>query len=381
MPITPNMTITTPSVSVTAGPEWASILNAAFSTVDVHDHSDGKGVKVTPLGLNINSDLSIGSNNLNLVKSLRLVSLGAALSGASDLRAIYSVNGDLYYNNGGGAQIQLTSGGSVTAASDGTSRRFETQAIAANTTINPASTYSFVEVDTTTSVTLTLPAANAVSTGRFYEIKDVSGLAATNNITIQRAGADTINGSASSIVFNYNQASGRFVSDGVSNWQFSSYKPTPLIQTNQIADSQVTTAKIADGAVTQAKRAALNYALSASSGTFSTSSTTFVDVTNLTVSITTTGRPVIISVVGDDGASSRQLSIPSGGAVISLNKNSAEFSNMTLGPYAPASSNMQQSFTYFDPADAGLNTYKIQVRTLSGGSVLFHRAKLVAYEL
>lgn len=52
-----------------------------------------------------------------------------------------------------------------------------------------------VSVDTTAARTITLP--SAVDVGRVYLIKDKTGNAATNNITIQRSGSDTIDGATS----------------------------------------------------------------------------------------------------------------------------------------------------------------------------------------
>jgi hypothetical protein len=70
----------------------------------------------------------------------------------------------------------------------------------------------------------------------------------------------------------------------------------------KIVDGTIATADIADGAITQAKRAALGQQISASSDTFSTGSATYVAVTNLSVSITTTGRPVILFLQPDGSA-------------------------------------------------------------------------------
>ena len=64
------------------------------------------------------------------------------------------------------------------------------------------------------------------------------------------------------------------------------------IETDKLAASAVTTGKIAANAVTRAKMEAVGQQISSSSGVFATSSTSFVDVTNLSVSITVTGRPV-----------------------------------------------------------------------------------------
>jgi hypothetical protein len=43
---TANMNLSLPTVSVTIGPTWATQLNTALETVDVHDHTSGKGVQV-----------------------------------------------------------------------------------------------------------------------------------------------------------------------------------------------------------------------------------------------------------------------------------------------------------------------------------------------
>ena len=64
MPVTPNMNLSLPVPTSTVGPAWASQLNTAVEVVDDHDHSSGKGKKVTPAGISINADLDINSNNL-----------------------------------------------------------------------------------------------------------------------------------------------------------------------------------------------------------------------------------------------------------------------------------------------------------------------------
>jgi hypothetical protein len=119
MSTTSFMSLELPVVSTTEGPDWASLLNSAFETIDSHDHSSGKGLQITPSGLNINSDLSIGENNLTNVNSLRLFENIAALGGAEDLACLYNVSGELYYNDGLGNQIQLTSSGGLNASSIG----------------------------------------------------------------------------------------------------------------------------------------------------------------------------------------------------------------------------------------------------------------------
>lgn len=111
--ISPNMSLPIPSVGQEAGPQYATDVNNCLTIVDGHNHNPGSGVQVTTSGLNINSDLSINDNNLTLVKSTRFQPQLSPLAGAQDLGCLYESGVDLWYNDGNGNQIQLTSGGSI----------------------------------------------------------------------------------------------------------------------------------------------------------------------------------------------------------------------------------------------------------------------------
>lgn len=64
----------------------------------------------------------------------------------------------------------------------------------------------------------TLPAANAVNPGEAVEVLDTAGgVTSTNTLTIQRAGADTINGGTTAVLATPRSAI-RLVSDGISKW-------------------------------------------------------------------------------------------------------------------------------------------------------------------
>jgi hypothetical protein len=69
-----------------------------------------------------------------------------------------------------------------------------------------------INVNTSAVRTITLPTAVGNS-GKFYVIKDVTGLAGTNNITINTSGGQTIDG-ASSLVIGTNYGSVQVFSDG-----------------------------------------------------------------------------------------------------------------------------------------------------------------------
>jgi len=62
-----------------------------------------------------------------------------------------------------------------------------------------------------------LPAANTMTAGQAILVQDTTGEAATKNITVNRAGSDTINGATSKAITTA-YGSALFTSDGVSAW-------------------------------------------------------------------------------------------------------------------------------------------------------------------
>lgn len=216
MSITPLMNLDLPTVSTALGPEWATMLNAALELVDSHDHSNGKGTKVTPAGLNISTDLEFNNNRATELLSAKFNSNGATLTGASNYGSIYSVSGDLYWTNNSGTAVQVTSGSSLNSPTP-LFNSIPYTSVSTDLIISAVSTATFLNVDTTAARNITLPLANSVSSGRIYIICDASGLSETNALTILTQGSDTIQG-ASSYVINSNTASIMVVGNGSSSW-------------------------------------------------------------------------------------------------------------------------------------------------------------------
>lgn len=108
---TTNMGLTLPSVSLTPGPAWASLINAAFDQIDSHDHTSGKGKGVPSAGININDDLSFAGFSAKDLLRVGLVSNAVA---PTDDRSIYvSSVGDLWYRNASSNAVQITNGASI----------------------------------------------------------------------------------------------------------------------------------------------------------------------------------------------------------------------------------------------------------------------------
>lgn len=214
------MNLSLPTPTVTLGPAWASQLNDALEVVDSHDHTNGKGDKVKSAGILINSSLEFNNNRATEMEATQFQDTNTTLTGASNALSVYVTNGDLYYTNDSGTAIQVTDGGAL-ASSPGNIINYELSFISSDIIVSPSDTFVYLAVDTSAARSITLPLANAVAAGRIYIIKDTSGNAKNNNITITPAGSDTIEGVNSSYALTSNHGSWVFVGDGSGAWHIS----------------------------------------------------------------------------------------------------------------------------------------------------------------
>lgn len=163
----------------------------------------------------------------------------------------------------------------------------------------------------------------------------------------------------------------------------------------QITDASIATADIADGAVTQAKRAALGQQVSSelSSQTITTLGSD-VDLTNLSVSITTSGRPVYIGFVCTNAAGNPcyfdlyDSSGTSCSASIKFKRDGSLISEQeyTIGSITGATQvrgNISPTaFRHIDVVAAGTYAYKATVNVDTGCTSMNVRyTKLIAFEL
>ncbi|MCA9329388.1 hypothetical protein KDA11_01990 [Candidatus Saccharibacteria bacterium] len=81
-----------------------------------------------------------------------------------------------------------------------------------------SATAQYVACNQVAAITLTLPQISTFTDSKhIYYIKDISGNASTNNITIDTTGGDTIDGGATAVITLDYQAI-TFVADGGTNW-------------------------------------------------------------------------------------------------------------------------------------------------------------------
>jgi hypothetical protein len=81
----------------------------------------------------------------------------------------------------------------------------------------PADQGKIIGLSNTGSRIVTLPAANSIPAGIITWFKDEAGTASSNDITINRVGGDTVDGSASTVI-NANYQTKGLYSDGASQW-------------------------------------------------------------------------------------------------------------------------------------------------------------------
>lgn len=184
MAVTSNMGIPIDVVSVTPGPSWAVDLELSKNIIDAHTHVSGAGVPVPTAGLNINASIPMGGFGLS---NAGLMGLGNQLTTSSgSVNFLYAFGGNLYWNQGSGVPIQLTtttginvSGiGGITGLA-GTTGAW-TYSAALTTFIGTADTGKSAAVD---AGALTIRETNVLNANG-VRFKSPSGLAAGYDLTL-----------------------------------------------------------------------------------------------------------------------------------------------------------------------------------------------------
>ena len=204
----PNMLLIIPEVGVTVGPDWANEVVSALGRIDAHDHTSGEGVQVPTAGIAINADLTFNSYGST---SIAFCGFTDQTSDPATLRSLYTKDGELYYQDSASNAVQLTNAGTVNVSAGELSYKLVTTY---PYNILLTDTNKVLGITTTSARTVTLPSA----TNTFIVfLKDITGSAETNNITVNPSGSDTIDGATSFTIEGDWSAFG-FISDGTSNW-------------------------------------------------------------------------------------------------------------------------------------------------------------------
>ena len=369
---TPNMGLILPVPSSEPGPAYATELINALEAIDVHNHTSGSGVQIPVSAINIDSDLSFNNFNISNLRSVRLKNNSAILTTSLDLNCLYTVAGDLYYNNSVGYPIQLSAGNAINAASIGgiggdyttsTALEFYTSSSKLFTFWSDTNKYASIgcgsvtihNTATTSTPGISLIAPTGLATDYSLTFPTTLPVSGTKILTVDSSGniADTLGVDGATITISGN------------------------------------TLTVPDGGVTRSKLAALNYAVSASCGASTvTSDQAYHDVTNLSVSLTTTGRPVQLYLIpdGTDQTAGGYYSYVGSSyaaayIMIQILRGSTQVYWAMMYPYS-VYTDVNKSYIGLDTPTAGTYTYKVQIkRTTSTGTTYCYFYKLLAIEL
>lgn len=235
----PNMNIVVPVPLTDTGPDWAQRLYTAFfATVDAHDHSSGKGVQITPAGMNISADLQLNSHNTLSARSHQLANNGAPLSLGGDVLCVYASNSELWYNDSFGRQVQITKVGAVNTAP----QVLSVKSVTTSYTILSTDTFQlFSCVTGAGAVAIALPSVATVAAGRVYYILDRDGSAAVNNITLTPNGTDTIDGLNSPLIVPGNYSMTILTTTLAGAWTAETIQAAPVYGASLVGISTGTT--------------------------------------------------------------------------------------------------------------------------------------------
>jgi hypothetical protein len=335
-----------PTVGVTPGPNYALTLNNNFDLIDGHDHSTGNGATLNLANIAINDNYSLSNYGLLNISKLQLID--ASTLSITTNRSIYSKGDDLWFYNGNGLDIQITNASGIAAAAGNISGL-----------VAPASA-SFSGSTFTFNSTATAP----------------------GNIE----GGDLILHNSSSLTYKLTLKSPTLSSNVINtlplppaaSTAFVTMDTSGVMATNISTNQGIVTSMIADGAVTYAKRSSLNIQTSPSCGIFSLTSggpgPFWNDITNLSVTITTNGRPICLNIVPDGSANPCLTYVSNSGNFLKYLRNSTDLALFYINPPM-----VQLPFLFIDTPTSGTYTYKVQFHVSVDMNMNYF--KLVAYEL
>jgi hypothetical protein len=390
---TPYMTLVLPVPGSTPGPDWATQLVTALGLVDSHDHSTGKGNPVTPAGLNINADLSFGGFQATDLKTATFSAQSSSLS-STFKHCVYDTGGDLYWNNGSGTAVQLTSGSTINVSSVNGISGLAAPASASFSTPDfvfksASTTYGKIDVADIKLFEYAAGITNAVT------IKSPTTLAASYNLTLPAATpVATSYLSMSSAGVLATVSSDTILSGTTSTGANAVGSAMTATGANSIGSAMTATganvvASVRTRAVTTngTDPGAGGIVISTSCGDFFITAGSYTDITNLSVTLTVSGRPVMITLM-PVGSSVFESGISLGGglpisAYLRLLRNGA--TNLSALVYQKSASGVDllpfAGFSFVDNPGAGTHSYKLQGYVTSSDSAEFRYYKLMAYEI
>lgn len=379
--LTPNMNLIQPTPLIQSAPLWATQLNSSLLTVDGHNHSPGQGVLIDPSGLNINLDLSFNQNSAVGVNTVTFFNNPSSLS-SSFQGCVYEAGGNFYFNNSAGTAVQITSGSSVVGSSGTITGMTGTTASVVFS--SGTGVFTFQQATSTAgnldigSLIIRYPGSYPSPSGNYISIQAPTSLASGYVITLPALPAQT----------NVSTLSAMGVMSSVT-WDAVGSNMTSTGANAIAATMTATGANAIQATTTRATGTSVGIggvAISPSCGMFFTTSSLLTPITNLSVTIVTSGRPVFIG-LQSDGSSINQpgfigCTISTGATEITLYRGSTAISSEAVSGGSTDFGSSPGQINFVDVVAAGTYTYTARAAGLGGGGtfVVFYTT-LVAYEL
>ena len=356
------------------GPQYGLDQNQGSLIIDGHNHTPGSGVQITPAGLNINTNLTFQNNQATNIYGV----LFSSPASSSHLAFLYTNSNsgggvtDLFYNDGAGNVIAITTAGAVNATI--ASIPGESYSGGTFTWVQGAGSTTPANFDIG-SITIR---PNTAGTTNGVVLGPPSGISSKYNV--QLPAVPGVNTGIMQIDTSGNMIS-TLVPDNATIVISSQILEVGTIQTANIAAGAVTTATIAANAVTRPKLVAVGQQVSAGNANQLTSGTSFTDINGMSITITTTGRPVMLIVQPNGTTTAASVEIQSSGAnatfqILRGASLVGTFFNNNAG------TETLPAIMMLDTPAAGTYTYKLQGKTSNGSVAIgLNACVLMAYEL
>lgn len=370
-----NMSMPVPIVGQDPGPQWATDINSCLGIIDQHDHSAGLGVQITPGGININSALTMGNNLLTNAAGIEF----SAQSVTPANGTVYVNGSDLYFVDGVGNNIRFTQSGSLAGAAGtitGLPSGTASASYAAGVFVFQSATNTGADVD-----------------GRSFILRN--NTASSNGLTLSPPNAM---GANYTITLPALPASSKFLSlasDGTMSAVWAVDGITLEVSSNsvQAKDGGISQPKLYTRAVSTTAGAGdiAQAAASGSGGGAQSTSTTPSQIGNQSVTIVTTGRPVLIMIAGfanTPGAfnNSSTLAAPgtNGGTLYILrdgtNYITSQIAQTSVGG-AAGNAQVFPLLNWVDQPPAGSHTYYAYFAINNNNVFNAFNVRLVAFEI
>lgn len=407
----PNMNLVISTVSVDSGLMWEQNLNASLTVIDGHNHTSGSGVQIPSAGININAALSFNNFSAAALQATTF----QQQSSLSTLNSLFvGTDGNLYFNDGAGdPSIKITFGGAVNVTSSGivgaggASAAFVSGTLTVQSAVNTPGNISGGS----------LLLGNIVAASNFLTLAPPSSMASSYTLTlIPQASLST----GTIVTVNSSGNMGTTTPDAIGSSMTSIGADAIAISMGATGANSIGTEMTATGANAVANTRTRATGSTVAVGgvavstvtSYSNSTGTFTAIT--TVTITTSGRPVVVrlapansntvssiqinSVLGNTLAFFKLLSGATTVGEMQIGADTAaslptQTLSTTTGPITTTSvGTVSSSITFFEPSPsdvsfidfpaAGTYTYSLQAAIgFNTTSVTAANVSLIAYEL